>query len=245
MKVPSRMDPQPLLDVSVGFTLQSTTDRPSVLMQWNRVLSSLFNQMDIGFSSRIIEDESAEQVPVGVLRFFNDTYSVSISGNTITVQTMTEYPGWTDLSLLLERIITKVSDECKEKYTVGRISLRYLNFFTIFSRLEDLVKIRVESPEDIDTGRHSIRLASNSSHANERMHDVTVTDSVFTDHSSKEGIVIDIGVWKELYLSLADTFTLQSEFNTLHRYEKRLFSSLIREEILNTLTVEWEDIEND
>lgn len=244
MKVPYRMDPQPLIDVSVRFTFHSSLDGPSELLQWNRVLSSLFNQMDIGFASPLTDDESIEQGPVGVLRFFDDRYDVSVNGNNVIVRTTVDYPGWDSMSAMLSKIIKKASVEYKDSYTINRISARYLNYFTNSPWMKDIVDIGVDVPESIDAGRHSIRLASGPSETTRIMHDVTVADSISINQSEAEGVILDIGVWKQVEVNLGSTVDLLKEIDLLHRYEKRLFTSLIKNEILHAFTKEWEDIED-
>lgn len=244
MKVPSKMDPQPLLDVSVRFTFHSSLDGPSELLQWNRVLGSLFNQMDIGFASPLTDDESIEQGPVGVLRFFDGTYDVSINGNNVIVRTTADYPGWDSMSALLNKIIKKASDEYKDRYTINRISARYLNYFTNSPQMKDVVDVGVDVPESIDAGRHSIRIASVPSETTRIMHDVTVADSISINQSDAEGVILDIGAWKQVEVNLGSTVDLLKEIDLLHIYEKRLFTSLIKSEILHDLTKEWEDIED-
>jgi len=76
------------------------------------------------------------------------------------------------------------------------------------------------------------------------MHDVTVADSISINQSDVEGVILDIGAWKQVEVNLGSTGDLLKEIDLLHRYEKRLFTSLIKSEILHAITKEWEDIED-
>ena len=235
------MEPQPLLDAAIRFEFTSELDRPTTLAQFSRVLSGLFSQMDVGFGLVDEDDAAGRGQAVAAPRYFDETIAVSVQASSILFQTVAEYPGWRSFKQRLSEVLEGAESITGANITIDRILLRYLNFFDESENMSDVVECDLRLPESVIADRRAARFAGGRETWSEPGFDMTVTDHVSLETSSKSGVIVDVSVWANVDSMHLESARLLSWIDRLHSVEKRQFASMLQPTLLDRMTVEWED----
>lgn len=241
MKLPARMEPQPLQDASLIMRLHNHGDRSTSLSKWVHTIGRHFSQMDMSWRHPSIEEGFEREMPLGTPRFFDDRFSVQIQNDGIFLQTVAEYPGWSSFQRCFVELLEDAAKDFGGTFTVHSLGLRYLNFFEGFDKISDVASCEIQLAPKIEASRHSIRVAGER---DGRLHDITATDNVQSDSSEQRGVILDIAAWKEGEWEGSNAGRLAAELDDLHRYEKELFTSLLNPAYLERITTEWEVVDD-
>lgn len=234
MSLPKKIEPCPIADALLEIRFQPLVDP-------NAVFGLVFKELKDSFQS--IEKLSILQLPEFVrdndpdLKFkphhkmFNDKYVVQIGPNVISISSFPIYNGWVDFSETIYTIISKISNsEIVDK--IERIGLRYINFFekNIFDNISLKILLndcQITQPNTI------IQTQINS---DEFTSTLQIANNVLFNNNF--GSVIDIDTYTET--SLTNFFeNYSSVISKAHQYEKELFFSVLTEEFLKTLSLEY------
>jgi len=241
MKVPKKMEPQPLYDAIVRLGYSSDLDRPSLIRNWASVLIDIFPQMDAFFSAGT-EGDGPEPGPIPGVRFFDQDFSVTVQESMLTIRTVSDYPGWSAVRLVAARILEGAATELPGTDEIVRISMNYINYFENTLTLNDVLRDSVAPLGGIMSDRNAVRSLKNPVPPSNIGHDVMVSDGISMDSSGRTGVILDIMAWVEERVHMENVSVILSSLDEIHRYEKRLFAGLIHPGVLEEITKEWEEI---
>lgn len=241
MRVPKRIEPQPLLDVSVSLLCRTGLERSENNRFWSAILSDQFRQMDIVRTVPESEDVEGDQRLISAVRFFDQSLSVTISGDQLSFRTVCEYPGWTVLRSKIERVLNPPVNAAGHDFGVGRVWMRYLNFFAGVARLEDVVRVDRCFPAELQPDRRFFRLRRDGEPGKRPGFDASVADRVDPTQDAEEGLIVDVATWIEARSPEYRIDGVVETLDSLHAYEKRVFVSLIQPQWLRDHVTEWEE----
>ncbi len=240
------MDPQPLLDAIVSVDCTTEQERSSSNRFWSSLLAAHFPQMDI--VPLLLDDEGSdgEGRVSSVLRYFDDSLSVSLAGDQLVFRTESEYPGWNTLRSRVGNVLSAASESIGGSFSVTRITMRYLNFFEGIREVSRIVRFDSGTQHGLTPDRSYFRFRTDSEPGTRPGYDITAADHVRPLGGEKEGVVLDLSTWAD---SIATGRQLEGisdrivhYLDWLHNYEKSLFVSVMQEEILEGMVQEWEEV---
>jgi uncharacterized protein (TIGR04255 family) len=188
------------------------------------------------------EEAEGDQRPISAVRFFDQNLGVTINGDQLSFRTVYEYPGWTVLRSKIEKVLKPAVNEAGHDFGVGRVWMRYLNFFAGVSRLEDVVRVDRCFQAELEPDRRFFRIRADGEPGKRPGFDASVADRVDPTQDAEEGLIVDVTTWLEADLPEHDTDGVVETLDSLHAYEKRVFVSLIQPRWLTNHVTEWEEV---
>lgn len=237
-KLPLYLEKCPLVDALIEVRFETT-------IIGSAIFGIIYNLIQDDYKNSTVTNLPILQIPEQIrkndpdlkfkplYRIESEQYVIQIGDNVLCISSKIPYVGWKELSKRTKNLIEKIS-EAKIISRISRIGHRYVNFFE-----GDIIdKLTISRPSIKGYQSNNILIRTEVKEDDDFIDVVQITNSAiykpphYTNQIS--GSIIDIDSSKE-YKNNYFLENLEAEINKVHICEKKIFYSLLSEDLLNSL----------
>ena len=238
MKLPRKINPDPLLSSVVEIRLNFNLDREKVLNSIYKLFSTKYTNLKyIGLppelkTQAMIRHKSDYQMS-------DEKFSLSFSEDVILFENLGEYPLWKTYFSNIKEDLKKISSSV-DITSINRVGVRYISIFPNAKSITDVCRVQLElkSPAGYNQEKRVVHSILNKEDRSLilRIHEDTTAKKQNKPYS---GLLIDIDASQTLNLSQEINESLYKVIDYLHSEEKELFFSILDEEFIKSLNPEY------
>ena len=240
--LPTRLDKCPLVDALIEIRFESS-------IVGSAIFGIIYNHISDDFKGNVtnlpilqIPEQIRKADPnlcfKPLYRIDSDEYILQIGDDVLCISSKIPYVGWKNFSSRAIELIKKIV-EAKIINKVIRIGHRYVNFFE-----DDIMdKLTISKPDIKNYDTNSILIRIDSKDKDNFIDTVQITNSAtYKEPQGGEilsGSLIDIDSFK-VYEDNYFLENIKNEIESVHKCEKTMFFSLLKEEFLESLKPSYE-----
>lgn len=229
-QLPKRLEHDPIVDAIIEVRFETK-------MNPNVVFALIYGKVREKFDGKKVISLPISQIPPDIIRqdpalkhkplyrIEGDDCSLQIGAQMIALSSRIPYIGWNRFSTMFYEIVNL----CFEYFDkVSRLGLRYINFFE--GDISNKININFSLSEKYEPRRLNIQT--------EVIVDNIPSTLQYTPNAvwqEKAGAVIDIDTFKSYKESSPGLYELFSDIEAVHKCEKKVFCSLLKDHFLQEL----------
>lgn len=238
-RIPNRIENCPLIDALIELRFDPQIDKSAVFgVIYNAVKDEYRGSVErlpvlqLPESVREI-DPNLKYKPL--YRLSNDQFILQIGSDVVSVSSKMPYVGWSTFSKHTLSLLKRIEETGVVKRFV-RLGHRYINFFE--QPIENRLTMSFRMTEGFESRNLTIRTEVSDGDYVNTLQFLSNAKYCHPLDGERRGSVIDIDTFRE-YVNDSFMQHMESEIDGAHKSEKKLFFSLLNQDLLSTLNPQY------